>query len=178
MNVYRVANSTCSAARGVVPHQVDTRELVVLVHGMGRTPLSMWPVQRNLERAGYRVINWGYSSYCCTIAELGTQLREDLDARRGDAQHVLLKPLPELTTDSLSTVRQLPVPRNITIGVIAGRRDGKVTIAETRLPGDVDSIIVSGGHSFMMLRPHVRQLVRAFLRDGHFSEREQRGPRS
>lgn len=38
------------------------RELVVLVHGMGRTPLSMRPLARALEREGYEVLNFGYPS--------------------------------------------------------------------------------------------------------------------
>src|SRR5919108_5353153 len=66
----------------------DTRELVVLVHGMGRTSLSMVPLQRDLRAAGYRVMSWGYSSYCCTIAELGARLRRDVDASRGAAPRI------------------------------------------------------------------------------------------
>ena len=57
---------------------VHARDLVVLVHGMGRTPVSMWRMERSLERAGYEVLNWGYSSTCCGIAELGARLREDI----------------------------------------------------------------------------------------------------
>jgi triacylglycerol lipase len=58
--------------------QPAPRELVVLVHGMGRTPLSMLPLSWTLKRAGYDVMNWGYSSICCGIAELGSQLQHDL----------------------------------------------------------------------------------------------------
>src|SRR5690606_929213 len=43
------------------------RELVVLVHGLGRTSLSMWPLARALEREGFEVLNWGYSSLCCSV---------------------------------------------------------------------------------------------------------------
>ena len=50
------------------------RDLVVLVHGMGRTPLSMWPLARVLEREGYDVLNWDYSSTGPTVEELGEQL--------------------------------------------------------------------------------------------------------
>jgi pimeloyl-ACP methyl ester carboxylesterase len=64
-----------SAARDAEP---PPRELVVLVHGMGRSPLSMLPLSWSLKRAGYDVMNWGYSSTCCGIAELGSRLREDL----------------------------------------------------------------------------------------------------
>lgn len=54
------------------------RELVVLVHGMGRSSLSMVPLSWTLKRAGYDVMNWGYSSTCCAIAELGAQLQAEL----------------------------------------------------------------------------------------------------
>jgi triacylglycerol lipase len=64
-----------SGARDVEP---APRELVVLVHGMGRSPLSMLPLSWTLKRAGYDVMNWGYSSICCGIAELGSQLQQDL----------------------------------------------------------------------------------------------------
>jgi triacylglycerol lipase len=57
-------------------------ELVVLVHGMGRTARSMTPLRRALDSAGYAVLNVGYSSYCCSIPELGAALRRELDARR------------------------------------------------------------------------------------------------
>ena len=54
--------------------------LVVLVHGMGRTSMSMWPMQRALEADGYRVLNFFYSSYGPTIAEIGAELSRAVDA--------------------------------------------------------------------------------------------------
>lgn len=57
------------------------RELVVVVHGMGRTARSMRPMARALEAQGYDVLNFGYSSRCCGVAELGAQLRAAVDAR-------------------------------------------------------------------------------------------------
>ncbi|MFN0196727.1 MAG: esterase/lipase family protein [Planctomycetaceae bacterium] len=53
-------------------------EVVVLVHGMIRSPLSMKPLADHLESQGYDVFNWGYSSTCCGIAELGERLQDDL----------------------------------------------------------------------------------------------------
>jgi triacylglycerol lipase len=70
-----VGEPPVSGARDAEP---APRELVVLVHGMGRTPLSMLPLSWTLKRAGYDVMNWGYSSICCGIAELGSQLQQDL----------------------------------------------------------------------------------------------------
>jgi len=61
----------------------EPRELVVLVHGMGRTSVSMLPLAQTLEKEGYEVLNWGYSSLCCSVAELGERLRRDVEQRRG-----------------------------------------------------------------------------------------------
>jgi triacylglycerol lipase len=61
----------------------EPRELVVLVHGMGRTSFSMLPLAWMLEREGYEVLNWGYSSLCCSVADLGARLQRDVEERRG-----------------------------------------------------------------------------------------------
>jgi len=58
-----------------------TKDLVVLVHGLGRTPFSMMPLEWALEEEGYEVLNWGYSSTCCTVSSLAEQLGDDLRAR-------------------------------------------------------------------------------------------------
>jgi pimeloyl-ACP methyl ester carboxylesterase len=49
---------------------------------MGRTARSMEPMRAALDSAGFDVINIGYSSYCCGIAELGVAVRRELEARR------------------------------------------------------------------------------------------------
>lgn len=59
-----------------------SRELVVVLHGMGRTARSMRPVETALREAGFDVLNVGYSSYCCSIPELGAAVRRELDAKR------------------------------------------------------------------------------------------------
>jgi triacylglycerol lipase len=45
-------------------------ETVVLLHGMGRTKVSMWPLARALEREGYRVINLSYPSRTVPLESL------------------------------------------------------------------------------------------------------------
>lgn len=190
----------------------------MLVHGMTRTTLSMQPLARALQREGYRVVNWGYSSTCCTVAELGQQLQKDIEAERGAAERMhfvghslgniivrwaltqqtppdgvgrvvmlappnqgsqmadafapwigwLLKPLPELATDPLSTARRVPPPRDVPIGIIAGELDGKVSVEETRLLGAIDHVGVPAWHTYLMYRSDVHRLVIAFLRNGRF----------
>ncbi|HSJ13784.1 MAG TPA: alpha/beta hydrolase family protein [Longimicrobiales bacterium] len=208
----------CRSGPDVEPLPEQAREAVVLVHGMGRTPLSMAALEHDFEAAGYRVLNWGYSSWCCTVAELAGRLRADLDTWRGDADRIhfvghslgniivrqllaednelpagrvvmlappnqgsadadrytrwlgnLLKPLPELRTDSTGSVRRIPLRSDIEVGIIAGDRDGKVTVAETRLEGARAHVVVPAAHSFIMLRQDVRTLVLGFVRAGRFA---------
>ena len=66
----------------------DRRELVVLVHGLGRTPLSMWLLGRRLERGGYRVGHFGYVSVRGRVAGIGAGLAEWVARVRGDAPRV------------------------------------------------------------------------------------------
>lgn len=204
-----------AAQEGAAP-----RELVVLLHGMGRTARSMLPVQEMLEAAGYDVLNIGYSSYCCGIAELGAQVRRQLDSlRRPEHRTVhfvghslggilvrwmlaqesppagvgrvvmlappnqgarsadrfspmvewLLEPIDELRTDSSATVRQLPPMRDVTVGVIAGRQDGKVTVEETHVAGESGHLVLDANHAFIMKDDEVLRQTLAFLRDGRFA---------
>jgi triacylglycerol esterase/lipase EstA (alpha/beta hydrolase family) len=68
-------------------YRQEIPELVVLVHGMGRTSASMLPLAVALEREGYEVLNWGYSSFCCSIAELGQRLERELREYPGTTPH-------------------------------------------------------------------------------------------
>jgi len=45
-------------------------EAVVLIHGLARSSVSLLPLQKVLERAGYFCVNSGYPSTECTIEEL------------------------------------------------------------------------------------------------------------
>jgi len=65
-----VSRTAAPAARGAS----EPPDLVVLVHGMGRTPWSMIPLERHLERAGYRVLNFGYSSVGPSVPTIGHHL--------------------------------------------------------------------------------------------------------
>ena len=48
----------------------DSETCVILLHGLGRTPLSMLPIKFALDRAGYRTVNQGYPSLVDPIEEL------------------------------------------------------------------------------------------------------------
>jgi pimeloyl-ACP methyl ester carboxylesterase len=73
-----------SVARAQPPVPAPHHELVVLVHGMGRSTLSMRPLARALEGEGYDVLRFGYSSLCCSIPELGAKLERAVRERMTD----------------------------------------------------------------------------------------------
>jgi triacylglycerol lipase len=210
-------------AQDVAPTGVEgdtlRSELVVVLHGMGRTSRSMAPLEDALRADGFDVLNIGYSSYCCTIAELGQAVRRELEAHRqpqhtrvhfvghslggiiarwilaqedtvpGAARLVmltppnqgstyadryapvvswLLEPIDELRTDSASTVRQLPAPTGVEVGVIAARKDIILSVEQTHLEGEREHIVVEGSHTLIMRRDEVHRLTIAFLRSGRF----------
>jgi pimeloyl-ACP methyl ester carboxylesterase len=70
------------------PAADDARELVVLVHGMGRTPVSMYLLERRLTAEGFRVVNWGYSSTSDSIAELSQDLAGTVAELAGAAPRI------------------------------------------------------------------------------------------
>ncbi|HKY34247.1 MAG TPA: alpha/beta fold hydrolase [Candidatus Polarisedimenticolia bacterium] len=50
------------------------REMVIVLHGMGRTRQSMKPLAKALEEEGYEVLNFGYPSRSAAVAELAEGL--------------------------------------------------------------------------------------------------------
>lgn len=48
----------------------QANECVILLHGLGRTPLSMLPLEFAVERAGYKAVNHGYPSLAASVEEL------------------------------------------------------------------------------------------------------------
>ena len=53
---------------------------IFLIHGMARTPLSMWILKRRLEGAGHRVTLFGY---LVTVSDLDRIRRRFVDRARG-----------------------------------------------------------------------------------------------
>ena len=204
----------CATARPAEP----PRELVVLVHGMGRSALSMAPMELALRRAGYRTLNVGYSSTGPSVAEIGADVAEEV--RRSLAEepaprvhfvgHSLgtvvirwvltherpervgravllappnrgarsadrmapwvgwsLRPIWELQTDG-GTAVELGTPDAVEIAVVAGDRDRKVAVDETCLDG-AEHTVVPSGHTFIMMRPRVVDVVRGYLADGELA---------
>ncbi len=53
--------------------EVETRDVVVLLHGLGRSDLSMGYMAGQLEEAGYRTVNVGYPSTDHSIEHLAAE---------------------------------------------------------------------------------------------------------
>jgi pimeloyl-ACP methyl ester carboxylesterase len=60
---------------------MSMKDVVVLLHGLGRTPLSMTAVWLAARRRGYRVINWHYRSTLGSIAEHAEAFARDVAPR-------------------------------------------------------------------------------------------------
>lgn len=56
------ANTTSANAGGTSKAAADNREVVVLLHGLGRSKGAMWLLAHRLDKAGYRVERFGYRS--------------------------------------------------------------------------------------------------------------------
>jgi len=80
----------------------------------------------------------------------------------------LIKPLPELSSEPDAYIHQVPIPKNLDIGIIAGRFDMEVSKKYTYLYGAHDHIMVNSDHSFMMYMPKVTELTIKYLKEGHF----------
>ena len=198
-------------------------DCVVLLHGLGRSHLSMKLLQLALERSGYQVWNRSYPSRRKTVEELAPVVGEAIEECRKsaprrihfvthsmggilvrayfrdhevpEAGRVVMLASPnhgsaivdahrqrrwfraatgpagqQLGTSADSLPNSLP-PLKLEVGVIAGRRDSKVTVASTRLAEMKDMLVVGSAHTFIMNSPAVIRLVKAFLKDGAFERR-------
>lgn len=59
-----------------------TRETIVLLHGIFRGKLDMWPLQKYLELSGYDVLNISYPARKKTLEELSVDLDHKIKAHR------------------------------------------------------------------------------------------------
>jgi triacylglycerol lipase len=54
----------------------SSKPSVILVHGLGRLPTSLWTIERTLRLQDYPVSNWGYTSLRNTLTESASQLQK------------------------------------------------------------------------------------------------------
>lgn len=209
--------ATSGGALGGAPTaDAEARDLVVLIHGMGRSPFSMVPLDLALRRDGHRTLNVGYDSFGPSIEEIAAGVAAEIDRaveseaprrihfvghslgniiarqliatdrperlgrvvmlappNQGSATADrltrwvgwMLRPIGELRTAE-STVAAMPPPRDVEVAIIAGDRDTKVSVDESRLAGAAEHVVVASGHTWIMTKPSVMRRVRCFVETG------------
>lgn len=63
---------------------------LILIHGMGRTPLSMLRLRRRLRRAGHAAFLFGYSPTVETLQGASDRLARLIERRNGSAPYALV----------------------------------------------------------------------------------------
>ena len=64
------------------------RDCVILIHGLGRTPLSMKRLEWTLERTGYRVVNLRYPSRSFPVERLAEEYLDKAVAAQSQAGRI------------------------------------------------------------------------------------------
>ncbi len=62
-------------------------QTVYLLHGMGRSRLSMWWLGRRLKKEGYRVVNFPYNQATEPLTDISGRLRERISAEAPRRYH-------------------------------------------------------------------------------------------
>ena len=83
-----------------------------------------------------------------------------------------IKPLSELSKSQGSVIDEIYHPKDIEIGVIAGKYDGKVKVEESHLNEEKDHLIVDAMHTFIMNRSDVMEASLSFIKNGKFTKNE------
>lgn len=81
----RSANPANSEEPGATAVEQEKREVVFLLHGIGKGPYDMALVERALRRRGYEVVNWQYPSRKKSLENIADLLHERMqkyDGRR------------------------------------------------------------------------------------------------
>ncbi len=128
---------------------------IVLVHGLWMRGWVMALLGLRLQRAGFRVLRFTYSSMRATLSQNAASLAQFITAFPG--AHVVGHSLGGL------------IGLGRLVGQIARPNDGVVSVSETRLPGTKAQAMLPVSHTQMLLSSAVAQEVAEFLRAGHFS---------
>jgi pimeloyl-ACP methyl ester carboxylesterase len=81
----KASSITAQQTRSAPAAQADC---VILIHGLGRTPLSMMRLEWTLERAGYKVVNFGYPSRQYNVEQLAEKYLDKAVAAQGQARQI------------------------------------------------------------------------------------------
>lgn len=67
---------------------LNSKEVVVLLHGLGRSPGSMSKIEKALEKEGYEVLNLGYPSRMFTVEKLSEIVRNEIVNHLEDVERI------------------------------------------------------------------------------------------
>jgi len=67
---------------------LNAKEVVVLLHGLARSPQSMTKIERALEKRGYEVLNMGYPSRKFSIEKLTEIIRDEIVKNLEDVERI------------------------------------------------------------------------------------------
>lgn len=154
-DIRRLGNSLADQLREL--DEDDCFERIHLVtHSMGSIIARAALVQQRLPRLG-RIVMLGPPHRGSHIA-----------AKFARTLGWFCKPLTQLSDAPNSLVNSLPEPEGYEIGIVAASHDRVVRIESTWLKSQKDHIVVGTGHTSMLFRPDVAELVSSFLREGRF----------
>ncbi len=175
---------------------MNGRTLVVYVHGLWLSGAEAWLLRRRLARdlkAEERAFS--YASVRGSATDNAAALADYLSRSRADVLHlvghslggvmivkmfenpprlppgriVLLGPPLNGSRDLGVIAGNWPLGLGRLVGALDGPHDGAVTVAETRLTGATDHIVLPVSHSAMVLSSAVVRQTVGFLRDGRFT---------
>jgi len=93
-------------------------ETVLLLHGLGRTALSMWPLARALEAAGYQTVRWQYNSVRGGLPAIAARLKARLpELAHVNKLHAVGHSMGGLLLRSILADSTLPLGRLVLLGV-------------------------------------------------------------
>jgi len=72
--------ASCAAMHTTNTIPAEEKEIVFLLHGLGRSRVAMWALASRLEEAGFLVNNIGYSSICETPEEILLDVSEQINS--------------------------------------------------------------------------------------------------
>lgn len=192
--------------------------VVLLLHGLFRSKLSMMSVRNHLLEEGYDARDWPYRSTRNDVAAHGADLLETLKvlerdpavaevsivghslggivARAALAAEVpskvkrvvmmappnrgsetadrfswfdgMIAPLSDLKANGGSSLLEVPAPRGVAIGIIAGSKDRTVPVERTHMEGQTDHIVIKSGHTMIVYKSAAREQILAFLENERF----------
>ena len=154
----------------------DARAVHFVTHSLGGILVRQYTADRAIERLGRVVMlgppnrgsraadRWrGFPGYGWLNGPAGRQL-----GKGPDSVPLALGP-PDFEFAVIAGDRSIDP---LTSAMLADPDDGRVSVADTRLPGMADFRVVHASHAFMMRDAEVLRLVSHFLGHGRFPARE------